>query len=82
MILGSQLNAVRRVMLDAGFPNVSVHDNVVFFSSSETDPRVDFLRVDANTMQKLLANAVEIEIRGFALKVPAIRDQVEGLQQP
>lgn len=74
MILGSQLSTVRRVMVEAGFLNVSVHDTVVFFSSTETDPRVDFLLVDAETMRKLLANAVEIEVRGCALRVPAIKD--------
>ncbi|MBL7114813.1 MAG: nucleotidyltransferase [Kiritimatiellae bacterium] len=74
MIVADQVNATRRVMTEAGFTNVSVLDNVVFFSSGDAEPRVDFLKVDAETMQKLLANAVEIRVRGCVLQVPVLRD--------
>lgn len=74
MILADDLDRVRRVMMSAGFGNVSVQDSVVFFSAGEGEPRVDFLRVSGETMRKLLANAVTIDIRGYALRVPAIKD--------
>ena len=74
MVLADQVGAVRRIMVDAGFSNISVHDNVVFFSSGENEPRVDFLRVNAKTIEMLLANAVEVDIHGSRLKVPALKD--------
>ena len=74
MILTDHTDAVRGIMTEAGFVNVSVHDNVVFFSAGHDRPRADFLRVNATTMQKLLARAVEVEIHGFTLMVPALTD--------
>jgi hypothetical protein len=74
MILADDLDRVRRVMVDAGFTNVSVHENVVFFSSGEGEPRVDFLRVNEETMRKLMANAVQVDVRGHTIRVPALRD--------
>ena len=74
MILSDQMTVIRRIMTEAGFTNVSVLDNVVFFSSGDDELRVDFLKVNAETMRKLLANALEVNIGGCMLKVPAIRD--------
>ncbi len=74
MILSDQMNVIHPIMTEAGFTNISVLDNVVFFSSGASEPRVDFLKVNAETMRKLLANAIEVNIRGCMLKVPAILD--------
>ncbi len=74
MILSSQLNDVRHVMTKAGFINVEILDNVAFFYTSEDGPRVDFLRVNAETMDKLCANAVTVSIHGHALRIPALMD--------
>ncbi len=76
MVCADQLDVVRRVMVEAGLINVSVQDNVVFFSSSESEPRIDFLKVNAQTMQQLLANAVEVTVLGDVLRIPALKDLV------
>jgi hypothetical protein len=74
MILADQVSAVRRIMVDAGFTNVSEQDNVVFFSAGEAEPRVDFLRVDAGSMHELMARATDITVRGCTLSIPALHD--------
>jgi hypothetical protein len=74
MVVADDMDKVRRVMVNAGFVNVSVHDNVVFFSAGADEPRVDFLRVNGETMGALLANAVPIDVLGHTFRVPALRD--------
>jgi hypothetical protein len=74
MIVADQLEVVRRIMKQAGFINVAIRDNVAFFGAADSTPRVDFLRVDAETLRKLSANAVDVAVRGHALKVPALKD--------
>ena len=76
MIVGEQLEAVRQIMIQAGFTNISIRENVAFFSAPDSPPRVDFLRVDAETMQKLLTGAIAVRVRGYELKVPALSDLI------
>lgn len=76
MIAAEKLDAVRKIMTEAGFTNIVVQENVAFFSGPDSAPRVDFLRVDADTMRKLLAGAVDVLIRGHHLKVPALKDLI------
>lgn len=64
-----------QVMREAGFTNVAVYENVIFFSRPGSTLRVDFLKVDAETMEKLMARAVSVEyFGGHRVKVPALRD--------
>jgi hypothetical protein len=70
MIAASDMDAVRSVMKEAGFSNISQSDNVVFFNKPDIPVRVDFLQVDAETMQALLSDAQSIEYGGQSLKVP------------
>lgn len=74
MISGDQLDLVKQVMTQEGFTNVSVHDNVVFFNTPGTQLRIDFLRIDTDTMQRLLRDATIISLHGHELKVPALKD--------
>lgn len=76
MIVAEQVDAVRRVMTQAGFTNIAIQDNVAFFSAPDSPLRVDFLRVDRNTMGKLLANAILANVHGFDVRVPALRDLI------
>lgn len=76
MMAGDKLDIVRRIMMDAGFTNIIVQENVAFFSAADSGPRVDFLQVDADTMSKLLAGAVNAIIHGYPLKVPALKDLI------
>jgi hypothetical protein len=76
MIVSDHVDNVRRVMREAGFTNVSVSDTVVFFSKPNDPWRVDFLRVDAETMQALQAKAVSITLHGHPFNVPALLDLI------
>ena len=76
MILAEKLDSVREIMKQAGFTNVSIRENVAFFAMPGAPLRVDFLRVDGGTMRKLLDHAIEVNIRGYNLKVPALRDLI------
>ena len=74
MIVTEQLEAVRLIMVQSGFSNISIEHNVAFFNAPPSPLRVDFLRVDPDTMQQLLANARCATVRGYKLKVPALKD--------
>jgi hypothetical protein len=76
MIAAEHLDAVRTLMAKAGFTNVAVEENVAVFRMPDSAPRVDFLRVDAETMRKLLAGAVDVRVHGYPLKVPALKDLI------
>ena len=74
MIASDQVDRIRTIMRAAGFTNVSVLDNVVFFGKPGSTLRVDFLRVDTETLQKLDAQAVTATLNGHTLRLPALRD--------
>lgn len=76
MISGDQLDVVKQVMMQEGFTNVSINDNVVFFNKPGTQLRIDFLSIDSNTMQILLGSATPIRFHGVELKVPALKDLI------
>jgi hypothetical protein len=74
MVASDDIGKVRRIMRQAGFTNQSVHENVVFFSRPGSSLRVDFLRVDRDTLQQLLAQAVEVTVFQQTVRVPSLRD--------
>ncbi len=76
MIVGEQIDTVRRIMKETGFTSIAVHDNVAFFSRQDSTFRADFLRIDAKTMQTLLSSAVDVSVHGHELKVPALKDLI------
>jgi predicted nucleotidyltransferase len=76
MIFGDQVDQVKQTMLLAGFTNISTRENVVFFNAPGAPLRVDFLRTDSHTMKTLLLNAVQITLRGYAIKVPSLKDLI------
>lgn len=76
MIVAEQLDTVRRIMTEAGFTNIVIQDNVAFFSAPGLTLRVDFLRVDRETMRKLLVSAIRATVQGVEVKVPALRDLI------
>lgn len=76
MIVTEQLDVVRQIMKQAGFTNIVIENNVAFFTSPNSPLRVDFLRVDGDTMRKLLVNAIPANVHGYELKVPALRDLI------
>jgi predicted nucleotidyltransferase len=68
--------AARRAMVAAGFENVDEHDTVAFYRVPGHPVRVDLLKVDQETMQKLMERAVAIDLHGHAMKVPALEDLI------
>jgi hypothetical protein len=75
MIAASDENTVRRVMQEAGFTNISLHETVMFFSRPGSPLRVDFLKVDQETLSQLLVNAKEVDyFGGHGIRVPQLRD--------
>ena len=74
MIASDQADSIRPIMQAAGFTNVSILDNVIFFGKPGSPLRVDFLRVDAETMQCLEARAITATLHGHPLRLPALAD--------
>ncbi len=65
---------LKKVMLQAGYTNFSQHKNVVFFQKPGTALRLDFLKAEADSLQKLLSRSKPIEIAGVALRIPCLSD--------
>jgi hypothetical protein len=76
MVVADRLDEVRRIMIDLGFSNVTIEDNVAFFSVPGSSLRVDFLRVDESTLRELLGRSAEALVHGHRLRVPALRDLI------
>jgi len=75
MIAASAADDVKRIMRDAGFTNIAVHETVMFFNQPNSPLRVDFLKVDQDTIQKLLSNAVKANYAGSDdVLVPRLQD--------
>ena len=75
MVATADESKVRRIMVEAGFTNISAHATVVFFNRPGSPLRVDFLKVDRMTMDKLRANAVTVEyFAAHQVWVPRLRD--------
>ena len=74
MIVAEQLDAVKKIMIQAGFTNSTIDENVAFFSAPDSALRVDFLPVDRDTMRQLLSNAIVANIHGCDIKVPSLQD--------
>ena len=74
MIAADQLDPIRAIMCAAGFTSVSILDNVVFFGKPGSALRVDFLRVDSETIRKLDTHAVTATLNGHTLRLPALKD--------
>ena len=75
MIASADEAVVREAMCSAGFTNISVHETVMFFSRPGSSLRVDFLKVNQDTIDKLLANALEVDyFAGHTVRVPQLKD--------
>jgi len=76
MIVAQQFEVVRQIMKRSGFTNIASNKNVAFFNAPGSPLRVDFLRVDGDTMHKLLGNAINANVYRYEIKVPALRDLI------
>ncbi len=76
MIIGRFSEVVRRVMRAHGFLNMDERENVLFCCKPEGGPRVDFLKVDAGTMQTLQINVHEVIMHGVKLRLPCLKDLI------
>lgn len=76
MIIATFSDVVRSIMQDCGFLNMDERENVLFCSRPEGGPRVDFLKVDEGTMQKLQSHAHDIIIQEVQLRLPCLKDLI------
>jgi hypothetical protein len=77
MIAAEDEAAVWRILSAAGFTNVATHPTVVFFQQPGGTLRVDFLKVDRATLDKLLAGSVAVDyFQGHPLRVPCLHDLI------
>lgn len=76
MFLADHQEQVKSVMTQAGFVNVTILENILFFSAPGSSFRVDFLRTNATTMQLLMMNAIKIKLHEHELRVPALKDLI------
>ncbi len=75
MVAATDSETVRQIMRDAGFVNIAEHESVIFFNRPDSPLRVDFLKVDRETMNKLMEHAVEVEYAASQhVWVPQLRD--------
>ena len=77
MIVAHEAAAVRKIMQEAGFTNVSDSENVVFFGHPDNPHRVDFLKIDSDTMAELMESAERFDYAGYRLMVPGIGDLIK-----
>jgi predicted nucleotidyltransferase len=76
MIVAEQMEIVKRSMMEAGFTNISIQENVVFFNFPGSPLRVDFLRTDGKTMRQLLSRARPVSLHGHEIKIPSLKDLI------
>ena len=74
MIAADDIGVIRKIMIAAGFTNISMMDNVACFNMPDSNLRVDFLQVARSTMQSLLNNAKLITLLDCQMKIPALMD--------
>lgn len=74
MIAAEDADKVRQLLKAAGFSNVSEGGSVLFFNRPDSALRIDFLKTDAPTLQKLLQNAHQVQMLGSTVELPALLD--------
>jgi hypothetical protein len=74
MIVADKQDAVRDAMRKAGFTSYSIHETVMFLQRPGSVLRVDFLKVDVDTMSQLISRAESATILGATVKIPALKD--------
>jgi hypothetical protein len=75
MIAAADEPAVSRVMTAAGYINVARHESVVYFNRPGSPLRVDFLKVERPTLDRLLSAAVAIQyFGGHVVRIPRLQD--------
>jgi hypothetical protein len=76
MCIASDVVTIRALMVAEGFSNVSEHENVIFFQKPNGSLRVDFLKVDQQTLDTLLSRAVTARFNDLELKLPELTDLI------
>jgi len=74
MIASSALDRVKETFVAKGYTNVAEHASVLFLNKPGSSLRIDFLKVDSATVMHLREQAVDIELSGCHVKVPALLD--------
>jgi predicted nucleotidyltransferase len=74
MIAAEDVDKSRKLLKEAGFSNVSDGENVLMFSRPDSSLRIDFLKTDSDTLNKLLRNAQSVQLFGVTIEIPALLD--------
>lgn len=74
MIVVSDVDMIVNAMKTAGFTSYSVEPLVIFFQKPESSIRVDFLRTDVTTLNKLMQSAVLANVMNCHVKIPSLID--------
>ena len=74
MMVITDVDAMIRAMRTAGFTSYSVDSLVLFFKKPEPAIRVDFIRIDSKTFEKLMCSAITANIMGCQVKIPSLDD--------
>jgi predicted nucleotidyltransferase len=72
MVVAMDTDTVVEAMKKAGFVSYMVQSNVMFFKNPQDPVRVDLLRVDSDTMARLLESALSADIYGCQVKIPSL----------
>jgi len=73
MMVVPDANKVVTIMQKAGFTSYSVQPLVLFFQNPNEPIRVDFLRIDVETFDKIMQSAVSVDIMGCSTKMPSLQ---------
>jgi len=74
MMALTDVDGMVKAMKNAGFTSYSIHPMVVFFQKPGNPVRIDFLRIDSETLGRLNRSAVGVQIENHHVKIPSLCD--------
>jgi len=74
MMVVSDTDTIVKAMKNAGFTSYSIEPLVLIFNKPEPSIRVDFLRVDSETLATLMRSAKTVKILECQVKIPSLHD--------
>jgi len=74
LLATDDLEVIRDKLIQAGYTNVSLLENVAFFQRPGNPVRVDFVQTDRQTIDTLLSRSSLTSAYGTALAMPSLED--------
>ena len=72
MMVVPDTNKIVSIMKNAGFTSYSVQPMVMYFQNPNDPVRIDFLRIDPDTLDKIIQSAESVDISGTSVKIPSL----------